>query len=942
MAKLTIILEAKNLVSGVAKKVRGDISGVATGVSGGLRKLNKSLGSIKLGIGSMTTALIGAGGLTFAFKQALGAAIDFEKGLAEIKTLGVEKSLDAIGSEVDELSRSFGQRPQAVIRAYYDAISAGVKEANVAQFLREASTLALAGATDISTATDLLTTLRSVYGDLTDKELAAFANATKNLGKTTIPELAANFGQIAPTAAAAGVSMDELSALMAVLSVSLSDTGLATTGLRSLLSQIIKPSQEAKDATAGLKSEFSLSALKAKGFEKFLSELLPEIEGNDEAIVALFGDVRAFNAAAILAKEGGEAFKNAMAKVREEVETGALEKAAAQMKDTAAVRLDTLRAELDSVVRALTLQLLPGISDFAKGISDIIALKTGRVFEHEFVGPIKKTGAEVRRLQEEIVKLDTPLKKFLFGSRQVGEELDALDSELARANERFHEAAFAVFPEFSKRLATLISQGMREGKSEVRAYADAVQRLGGQLAMEAKQTEAAAEAKEKEAKARLAAKQATEEETAAKVAAQKKVAEEAKKAGEALVQEAAKLEMDLLAITKGRLASELEALRRHIEAKAQIVGADSAALQRIVELRTGIITAGLQKETNIVVDELAKRQAAMSDAEFARFQTALDTEASLREQREAALEEFKLAEGEKKQAVLERLALILAAEQGNFEAFKALLEERRELEDEEREAKFEKDAEDKERRAELEKSFAERLTEIQGMIAEGFEKGELATKAAEAAFVGFSEALAASIATDVKAIQAFKQAFTSVLSAIILGLGKKALLKAIEATAEGIQERDPSKFVAAAKWAVLAGLAAGAAAAVKGLKEGGIVHGGTPGKDSIPALLAPGEAVLNAGLTRQLVSQLGTRPTSVTPLPRGFQEGGLVPATPAEVGIPAPQFNITMIFERSFANAREMARDVMDAVSNEARRFGYTVNVSTAEELQEEVPGGAV
>jgi TP901 family phage tail tape measure protein len=400
--KVTVTLEAKDVVSAVLKKLRGAFSGFSKATASRFKKLNKTFKSVKLGLGSITTGLIGAGGLTFALKKALEAAVDFEKGLAEIKTLGVEKSLAEIGDEVDALSRSFGQKPQAVIRAYYDAISAGVKEANVAKFLREASTLALAGATDISTATDLLTTLRSVYGDLTDNELAAFANATKNLGKTTIPELAANLGQIAPTAAAIGLSMAELSAAMAVSSVSLSDTGLAATGLRSFLSQILKPTDETQKLAKKLGVEFSITALKTKGLSGFLEELIPKIEGNDEAIVTLFGDVRAFGVAAVLAKDGGAVFEEALAGIRTEVETGALEKAAELMKDTASVRLGILQAELDSIVRTLTLEMLPGISAFAKGISDIIALKTGRVFEREFAEPIKKTGAAVRRLQEQL------------------------------------------------------------------------------------------------------------------------------------------------------------------------------------------------------------------------------------------------------------------------------------------------------------------------------------------------------------------------------------------------------------------------------------------------------------------------------------------------------------------------------------------------------------
>lgn len=865
--KVTVTLEAKDFTSEVLKKLRKAFSGFSKATTSRFKKLNKTFKSVRLGLGSMTTALIGAGGLTFAFKKALGAAIDFEKGLAEIKTLGVEKSLGAISDEVDELSRSFGQKPQAVIRAYYDAISAGVKEANVAGFLREASTLALAGATDISTATDLLTTLRSVFGDLTDKELAGFANATKNLGKTTIPELAANLGQIAPTAAAIGLSMAELSAAMAVSTVSLSDTGLAATGLRSFLSQILKPSEETQKLAKKLGVEFSIAALKTKGLSGFLEELIPKIEGNDEAIVTLFGDVRAFGVAAVLAKDGGAVFEEALAGIREEVETGALERAAAQMKDTAAVRLDILNAELASIVRTLTLNMLPAINDFAKGIVDIIALKTGRVFEKEFAEPIKKTGAEVRKLEEEIENFTGSVSKNIAAQAAAAERLKELKESLVEAKEEFIETSFKAFKGFEDRLASMVSRMIADGVPAVDAFRDAVQRLGGQLKTEAEEAKAVAAAEKKATEARLAAAAAIREKT--------KAEEEAREAERKRREEEERFLAGLPAFEPGGAAAGVEALAA---AREQV----AATTREVANLEAAFREATNPDVLNVLGEQLVRSLQAVDPElgaeaiteKFREMFPMVDFE-TLAQDAPFFAELLKKANPE---SVGEAVGGALTAAQGSIDSFTGGLTSLRDslsVLGVQGAGPFGK--------------FAKSMAKVQAVISTAQAVFELAQAIAAIASFRFAEA------------------------------AKHAL--------------------AAAKFKISAGAGKKAAASIPGAQEGGLVPnvpGAPTNRDAIPIMAQTGELIMPRAMTLQLRRLLGAIPRS-----GGFQVGGVVGA-PGAAGPTLPQLNITMVFERSFANARELARELMDAVSVEARRFGYTVNASTAEELQEEVPGGAV
>lgn len=300
------------------------------------------------------------------FKDGLEAATDFQKGIAEIRTLGIEKSFETISKEVDALTREFGQRPQDTIKAYYDAISAGIKEANIGGFMREASRLAIAGATDISTATDLLTTLSNVFRDETTESLAAFANEAKNLGKTTIPELAGAIGTVAATARVAGASVQELFAATVSLTKQGINTELAMTGLRALFSNIITPAEKVKKVAKDIGIEFSVTNLRTKGLAQFLSELLPKLQGNSELITQLFGNVRAFNAVAAITNKNAKDFTEALEGISGPEALENLQAGFEEMANTAAFSFALLREEVASVGREIGDRILPELAKMAR------------------------------------------------------------------------------------------------------------------------------------------------------------------------------------------------------------------------------------------------------------------------------------------------------------------------------------------------------------------------------------------------------------------------------------------------------------------------------------------------------------------------------------------------------------------------------------------------
>jgi TP901 family phage tail tape measure protein len=452
--------------------------------------------------------------LVRGFRSAIDATADFQKGIAEIKTLGVQKSLKEIGSEVDALSREFGQESQQTIKAYYDAISAGVKEANIGQFMREASRLAIAGATDISTATDLLTTLGNVFRDETTRSLAAYANEAKNLGKITIPELSQNLGTVAATAKTAGASAQELMAAIVALTKQGIVAETAMTGLRAMFSNIVTPARQVEAAAKGAGLEFSITALRTKGLAQFLTELVPKLEGNDKLITQLFGNVRAFNAVAAIAGEKAEAFGEALEKIEGEAALANLEAGFRTMQETAAFTFAQMREELESTRRQLADELLPAVVSFAKGLKDIFELIRGDVYERGLVAPLQRAGGEYRKLAEELANtepFETHGRHVVDNSRKIQEMKD----RMAELDLQAKRTVLEKFPEMADEVMALSATLRESGVPMIDSYNQAITQLSLQRKSEAEAIRAGNEAIEAEETARTRAAAAAEEQAEA-------------------------------------------------------------------------------------------------------------------------------------------------------------------------------------------------------------------------------------------------------------------------------------------------------------------------------------------------------------------------------------------------------------------------------------------
>ena len=260
--------------------------------AGGVRALGAAVKSSLFFITGITTA---AAALVKVFTNL--TAFDFAS--ARVRTLGVD--VEGLTPKLATLSNELsGQVSQlSLLEASYDLASAGFAEtAEITEILKAAQLGATGGFSDLQTVTDATTSVLNAYGleaDKAGKIVDGFAQ-TQADGKIVVDQYAKQIGRIAPIAAGAGVSIDELNAAISAVTATGVPVESTFAGLRQVIASIQKPTSEASKVAEKLGIDFSASALKSKGLSGVLEEIVKNGGASADNLSKLFGSVEALTA----------------------------------------------------------------------------------------------------------------------------------------------------------------------------------------------------------------------------------------------------------------------------------------------------------------------------------------------------------------------------------------------------------------------------------------------------------------------------------------------------------------------------------------------------------------------------------------------------------------------------------------------------------------------
>jgi len=364
----------------------------------GLSKAQKQTKKLQKNLASLTKkSAIGFAAVTAAVTATTLSFSKFQKDFTQVVTLldkssfatkSLEEGIRGLEKGVLDLRAASGESFEDLNKGLFDLISAGIPAEEAINALAVATDLAAAGGTNVAIAVDAVTTSINAFGlEASEAERVSqlFFLAQKN-GKTTVEELANNLGVAASSANSYGVSLEEVLAATAAVTLAGKSTSASLTGLNQVFANIAKPTKDATDEALRLGIQFDTTALRAKGLEGFLNDIVNAEGFTTASIEKLFGSVEAMGVAFALTGEQNKAFTETLRQLQDEAALAeTFNNALAEANSTVDKALSKLGGSLQAVNVALGKEFAPliiAVSDsltkFAKFIlnADSGILKT--------------------------------------------------------------------------------------------------------------------------------------------------------------------------------------------------------------------------------------------------------------------------------------------------------------------------------------------------------------------------------------------------------------------------------------------------------------------------------------------------------------------------------------------------------------------------------------
>lgn len=321
-----------------------------------------------------TTAAVAGAAVAGAFLyKSVEAFADFDEAM--------QKSIAIMGDVDDAMRKKLEQRAREVARtmrvshdeaarSYYYLASAGLSAAEALEAMPTVARLAEAAAIDMAEATDYATDIMTAFG-YTVKDLGYISDVlvqTVRSANTDLPMLADAMKYVSAVAHTAGVSLTEASAAIGLLSNAGIKGSMAGTGLRRIISELLNPSDRAREVFEKLGITMEDVDLKTHSLADVI-ELLEEKGATAADVMQIFGE-RGGTAMLVLMNTGGEALKQ----FTQELENakGATEEVAKTQEQTLNAQIDILKNNLTDIAITVGEQLIPALNRIVEAIRIIV------------------------------------------------------------------------------------------------------------------------------------------------------------------------------------------------------------------------------------------------------------------------------------------------------------------------------------------------------------------------------------------------------------------------------------------------------------------------------------------------------------------------------------------------------------------------------------------
>lgn len=304
---------AKTLNTELKNMGGSDVKEALEGIKGSLEGLNTALKAL------------GIGAVVVEFRELFEIGKQLEDGFIHLQIVSGQtgESLEQLKESTVSLSNSFGQSQIKVVAAQIQAAKAGFEDLNDNTKVTAASLeLAKIGFTDAGTAAHTLTEVMQAYGATAEdaRSISQSLFIAVNKGNLDLNQLGAVFERIAPSAQAAGLSINQVLATLRALGT-VESPQRAMLGITQLLKDISQPAPEVQLAfdkisdslkKAGVQAATFKELVTQQGFIGALKSINEVAGGSSEQLGKALGNPQAGITAYALVNQAAKAYANTL------------------------------------------------------------------------------------------------------------------------------------------------------------------------------------------------------------------------------------------------------------------------------------------------------------------------------------------------------------------------------------------------------------------------------------------------------------------------------------------------------------------------------------------------------------------------------------------------------------------------------------------------------
>lgn len=354
--------EADNASKNIATKIGTNLTGIGKSISSVGSTLTKTVTLPLLGVGA----------------AGIKVASDFEKGMSEVQAISgaTGDQLEALKETAIDLGATTAFSAGEVAEAMTEMAKAGWNSNQIIAGMSGVLDAAAASGEGLATVSTIVADTITGFGLAASdsSKIADLLTQAANSGTIGITDLGESFKYIAPVASSMGLSVEDVTTAISAMSMAGIKGSQAGTSLRTMLTRMVKPT----DDVAGAMEELGIKLTNEDGSFKSLNDIVAMMRNSFDGLT---DQQKTYYATVLSGQEGMSGLLSLLNLTEEEYNkistsmnnsSGVAQQTATVMQDNLQSKIEQLGGSLESLAIKLSEHVIPHLQTFVEWLTGLI------------------------------------------------------------------------------------------------------------------------------------------------------------------------------------------------------------------------------------------------------------------------------------------------------------------------------------------------------------------------------------------------------------------------------------------------------------------------------------------------------------------------------------------------------------------------------------------